>query len=726
MVESGLYNDMVSFSFFLSRSARLPLCVLALAAQAFSAKSAAPPTIGKASEILRGLPIMFEPNEGRWGSDVRFSARTSDYRLFLTARGARLTVNQPGSESARTVSISLLNANAAPRISGVDALPVRTSYFFGSKKEDWRTGVANYSRVRYQSVYPGVDLVYYGAGSELEYDFMVRAGADPNRIRLQFRGIDGMTITPGGDLQIETAGARLIQKSPVVYQERPGAARREIHGKFKLMGRNVVGFEIEPYDRSLPLTIDPVLTYSSLITSSGADAVTALKVDAAGMLYLTGFMTNATDVTAPAGAFQTAASGGQDIFVAKLDPTASGAASLLYFTFIGGSGNDVPNAIALDGAGNVYLTGSTTSTNFPLAGITPSANLSGTSDAFVLKLHPATQGLDAIQYSTYLGGADTEAGNAIDVDSQGNIYVTGFTRSSDFQLTSSAYQSVRWGNQDAFISKLNPSLGTPLVYSSYLGGEVSDEGRAILVAPNGTIYFAANTFSNDFPLAGSPFRFSSSGGGDIVICQLDLTKSGLASLLYTTYFGGSGSDEVRRIALDSKGRLVIAGTTLSNDFPVTPDAFQASRSGIANVFVTRLDLTAPRDSVISYSTYLGGSGGDVAYDMALDSAGNAYVTGYTLSPDFPTTADALQQVASGGIYVFISKLNLVDPKPGVLAYSTYAGKSGTNVGYAIAVAPNGAICVAGQSSIRSVGATENAYQTDSAGGVSDGFVLVLR
>src|SRR2546426_70101 len=275
MVESGLHTHMVSHR---SHSSCLPvwaLSALTVVFPAFGAKSP-DPSIAAASNILRQLPIVFEPNAGTWGRDVKFSARTGDYRLFLTARGATLSLPQG------TVSISLLNANRKAEISGADPLGSRTSYFLGARKENWRTGVANYARVRYRSVYPGIDLVYYGAGSQLEYDFTVHPGADPNRIRLQFQGMDRLSISPEGDLVLETDGARLIQKSPVVYQEQPGSARRAVRGKFKLLGRNLAGFEIETYDRSLALTIDPVLTYSSLIGSSGADAVIGVKIDRAG------------------------------------------------------------------------------------------------------------------------------------------------------------------------------------------------------------------------------------------------------------------------------------------------------------------------------------------------------------------------------------------------------------------------------------------------------------
>ena len=719
MVESGLHIHMVSLRSHSFRSALWAVSALAAVSPSFGAKTPTPPSLATASNILRQLPIVFEPNTGAWNRDVKFSARTSDYRLFLTSAGARLSL------ADRTVSISLLNGNRKAAISGDSALSSHSAYFLGHK-EHWRNGIANFGRVRYSSVYPGIDLVYYGSGSQLEYDFMVSPGADPNRIRLQFQGMDRLSISPEGNLVIATAGATLIQKTPVIYQEQPGLPRRAVRGKFKLLSRNVAGFEIESYNRALPLTIDPVLTYSSLIGSSGADAVTALKVDPAGMIYAVGYMTNVNDVTGSDSAFQTTAKGGQDIFLAKINPAASGAASLLYFSFIGGSGADIPTAIALDSAGNVYITGSTTSIDFPLAGNTPSATLGGTTDAFLVKFQPAAQGIEALPYATYLGGSDIDVGNAIDVDSQGAAYITGYTRSGDFPLTSSAYQAVRWGNQDSFITKLNPVLASPIVYSSYLGGETTDEGRAILVGPNGAVYFAANTFSATFPLAGNPYRDSPMGGGDVVIGQLDLTKSGVSSLIYTTYLGGSGLDEVSKLALDSRGRLLIAGTTLSTDFPVTSDGFQQAFGGIANAFLARLDLTAPRDSALSYSTYLGGSGGDVTNDMAVDGSGNVYLTGYTLSPDFPTTSDALQQTSGGGINVFITKLNLSDPKPAGLVYSTYVGETGTNVGYAIAIAPNGSICIGGQSAARNIITTDSAFQGSFEGGVTDGFVMVLQ
>jgi Beta-propeller repeat len=447
------------------------------------------------------------------------------------------------------------------------------------------------------------------------------------------------------------------------------------------------------------------------------------------MIYIAGYMTTG-DFGGGPGAYQAASTGSPNIFIAKINPALSGPDSLLYFTYLGGSGADIPFGMQLDAAGNIYLTGATSSVDFPLGG-TPalSANAGGSSDAFILKFNPALDGAAALVFSTYLGGTDAEVGYAIDVDQQGFIYVTGTTQSMDFPLTATAYAAVRYGNSDAFIVKVDPFIGA-FTYSSYLGGESTEQGRAIAVAPSGMVYFAGDTVSTMFPLAGNSYMPTPFGGGDIFVAQMDLTKSGVESLVYSTYLGGSGLDAVRKMVVDSSGKLLLTGYTLSPDLPVTPDALQSTLNGIANVFVTRLDLAGAGNNIISYSTYFGGSGGDVAYDMTTDSTGNVYLTGYTNSVDFPVTPDALQVKTGGGFDVFVSRLNLGGPGPGSVVYSTYTGKTSINVGYGIAVSPTGAIAVGGQSGAQdelpSVNVTDNSIQPVFAGGQSDGFVMFLR
>ncbi len=696
--------------------------------QAVAATGSNPPLTAGARDLAPSLPIVFEPNAGRWDPQVKFSARTDTYRVFLTARGAELSASRPADGRPHTVSISMMNANPRAEVSGADQLRCQTSYFLGNRKENWRTGVPNYARVRYRAIYPGIDLVYYTANRELEYDFVVGPGADPSRIRLQFRGIEQVSVTPQGDLLVEAGGTRLVEKRPAVYQEQAGSARRQIAGRFKLIGRNVVGFEVASYDHAQPLTIDPVLTYGTLLGGSQADSVIGVKMDRSGMIYVAGYMTTG-DFGGGPGAYQAATTGSPNIFIAQINPALSGPDSLVYFTYLGGTGADMPYGMQLDAAGNVYLTGSTTSVDFPLGGIPAlSTNAGGTSDAFILKFNPALNGTGGIVFSSYLGGTDLDIGYAIDVDSQGFIYVTGTTQSSDFPLTSTAYAGVLYGLSDAFIVRVDPNIGA-FTYSSYLGGESMDQGRAIAVAPSGIVYFAGDTVSTMFPLAGNSYMPTPFGGGDIFLAEMDLTQSGVNALIYSTYLGGSGLDAVRKMIIDSSGKLLLTGYTLYPDLPVTQGALQSTLTGIANVFVARLDLAASDNNIIAYETYFGGSGGDVAYDMATDSTGNVYLTGYTNSTDFPVTPDALVSQYGGGFDVFLSKLNLGGPGPGSVVYSTYTGQASINVGYGIAVSPSGSIAVGdqsgGQDEIPSVNVTYNAVQNVFAGGQSDGFVLFL-
>ena len=721
----------------MSRRALAPIALGIIALQAINADDAVP----RAQKLWSSLPIVFEPNAGRWDPKVKFSVKTSDYRVLLSARGVEFTSR---GDRPHTVSITPLNANPKVELSGDGVLPFRTNYFLGANKENWQTGVANYSRVRYADVYPGIDLVYYGSNQDLEYDFVVHPGADPSRIRLKFQGVKSMTLNAAGDLIVDSGVARLVQRRPLIYQEEPGSGRREIRGKFKQVASNVIGFTLDPYDRSRALTIDPVLTYSTLFGSSGPDRVTAAAADSAGFVYLTGYV-GARDIGASS-AFPTDPTGNFDIFLAKMDPNAAGAASLVYFTYIGGSGADIPNAIALDNFGNVYLTGSTTSTNFPLAGGGPQNALNNgilteavlARDAFVTMIHPSEPGLNGLFYSTYLGGVSDDIGYDIVVDAQASIYVTGSTKSLDdtnttdkyegFPVTDAAYQKVRFGASDAFIAKIVPTASPTLVFSTYLGGETTDEGRAIAVSrTTGAVYIAGTTYSVGLPQAGRPYSATGGGNGDLFVAQLDLTKFGEPTLIYMSFFGGSGFESVTKMALDSADRMVLTGYTLSTDFPVTANAFQSKLPGAASPFITRLDLKAPGQSGLSYSTFLGGSNGDVPYSLAIDAAGIVYLTGYTVSTDFPVTPDAVQRTLGGGINVFVSKFKLPEDGPGALLYSTYLGSTGVNVGYALAVTPDGkTIYVGGETGARHPAPTDSAYQSAYAGGSSDGFFLVLK
>jgi hypothetical protein len=410
--------------------------------------------------------------------------------------------------------------------------------------------------------------------------------------------------------------------------------------------------------------------------------------------------------------------------VAIIDTVPGSGYPVLYLTYLGGGGVEIPLSLAVDAQENVYLTGTTTSTNFPTTvNALQTTGAGSVVSAFVSELNPfGLSGGVALVYSTFLGGTTGDtSGNGIAVDKKGLIYVIGATKATDFPLSDSAYQSVTWGAQDAFLCQIDPNAGV-LNYSTYLGGELADQGRAILVAPNGLVYFAVSTESTEFPMAGLAYNYNLTAPYGMVLGVMDMTQVGTASLVYATYFGGSDIQEVRGIAFDAAGNLMVTGYTLATDFPVTPDAVQPKAGGNGDAFVSVVNPMAYPNFLV-YSTYLGGSQGDVGYGVAGDSAGNIYVTGYTLSPDFPTTPDGFEPNWGGGIDLFLSKLKPGIAGPAGVQSSTYIGERGVYSPTALTVGRDGTIYVVGYGGL-GLPSTSNALQ-GFGGGLSDGFIIAL-
>jgi hypothetical protein len=692
-------------------------------------------------ETYGKLPLSFEANAGQTDSQVKFLSRGSGYTLFLSGRAEtvlllyRSAQNDTPPDSADTlpatvkarrastpaaaVRMELVNAQATSQAEGLDELPGKAHYFIGNDPKEWRTNVPLFTKVQYRDIYPGVDLLYYGNQSQLEYDFIVAPGADPRSVALNFTGVEKLSLDAQGGLVLGVNGGEVRMEKPRIYQEVSGA-RREISGGYVLKNAQQVSFQVAAYDATKSLVIDPTLSYSTYFGVGVQDY--AIAVDAGGNAYVTG---QAYDVQTTTGAFQTARPTSiGSAFVTKLNPAGSG---LVYSTYLGGGYGSAANAIAVDGAGNAYVTGYAAS-NFPTtpgAFQTTNRSLVGW-NAFVTKLNATGS---ALAYSTYLGGERVDFGQGIAVDAAGNSYVTGLTDSTNFPTTLGAFQPVLRGSglngQNAFVTEMNAN-GTALLYSTYLGGSNTDTGYGIAVDTQDNAYVTGQTCSFDFPVTPLAFQMFYEGGSQQPSCNAFVSKLnpaalGPLSLVYSSYLGGVGDgDEAYGIAVDSQGDAYVTGTTCSVNFPVTPLAFQPVYHLNCDAFVTKFN---PTGTGLVYSTFLGGTGDDYGFGIAVDGAGNAYVTGRTSSTDFPTTPGALQPTKPGPWTALVTVLN---PAGSALVYSTYLGGSGGHSGDSgrgIAVDNVGNAYVTGWTDSSNFPTTPGAFQTtQTTAGTIIGFV----
>jgi hypothetical protein len=610
-------------------------------------------------------------------------------------------------ESGIVLRMQFVGSTPAPQILGEEALPGRVNYLIGKEPNQWLRGIPTFAKVTYQGMYPGVDLVYYGKQGQLEYDFVVAPGADPSQIKLAFQGADYIVVNRGGELELHAGTDELRMNKPAIYQEIDGV-RKPIDGRYVVEDDQEVGFQMATYDTTRPLIIDPVLTYSTYLGGSGEDEGFSIAVDRRGQAYVTG-QTNSTDFPTQ-NAFQPINDNSSDVFVVQL--TADGR-SLRYLTYLGGNKIDQGFGIAVDQRGCAYITGRTLSPDFPIMNALHPFLGSDFDDAFVAKL---TADGSALRYSTYLGGEGDDQGSDITVDQRGRAYVTGWTSSSNFP-TVNAFQSTLAGARDAFIAQFSPN-GRSLRYATYLGGAGEDYGSGIAVGRQGRAYVTGGTRSFDFPIVkalqpslggvedafvaqfsagGNALRYSTylggsdgEGGSDIAVDQRDrayvtgptlsldfptlnalqphigggvrhsdtfvsqLTADG-AALKYSTYLGGSGFEVGSGIAVDRWGHALVTGSTELGGIPIV-NAVQPIASGYRDAFVAKF---APDGATLRYSTYLGGRGDNVGHAIAVDQRGHAYVTGRTISQNFPTK-NALQPASGGGSDAFVTKIESND------------------------------------------------------------------
>ena len=592
------------------------------------------------------------------------------------------TVAEGSEKTGETVlRMEIVGANPNAGMVGLEERSGKSHYFLGNDPRKWQTNVPTYGKVQYQGIYSGIDLVFYGNGRKLEYDFVVAPGADPHKINLRFQGAQRLEVDDHGDLVLHASDGSFRLLMPVVYQEVNGL-RKEIPGQFELQGESQVGFLVASYDPSSPLTIDPKLEFSTYLGGSGNDNVNwGIAVDGCGNIYVAG-TTTSTDFPKE-GALQENFGGGlRDAFVAKLN-----ADGLVYSTYLGGNVNEFGNAIAVDARGRAYVTGSTGSPNFPTTpGALQETIGTGVPDAFVTKLN--ANGSDLV-FSTYLGGPGFDTGTRIALDHSGEVYVAGVT-GDGFPTTRGAFQTKFGGApDDVYVAKLKAD-GSALVYSTFLGGSGSDNPRGLALDGRGNAYVSGQTDSPNFPTTDWAFQKKFGGVSDGFVAKL---KADGSDLVYSTYLGGNGEEQGLGIALDSAGNAYVAGLTRSDDFPKTWKAFQTALRGEADAFVAKLNWKGSR---LVYSTYLGGSGYDDNFGgIAVDSQGNVYLTGETTSDDFPTKR-AFQPDYGGGTANGDAYVAILDADGKKLVFSTYLGGSGGEYANALALDPFGGVNVAGR------------------------------
>jgi hypothetical protein len=688
---------------------------------------------------LGALPLAFEANEGQSDPQVKYMARGNGYTLFLTGSDAVFAVHSrvPATSSTPTkfrtqaepaldrnmdrsmarsaektaaIRMQFVDGNANAQIASGSELPGRINYYIGNDRSKWHESVKQYAAVDYRNVYPGVDVRYHGEQRQLEFDFIVSPDANAAPIDLGFNGTSKITTDAEGNLILSSAAGDVTLHKPVAYQEKNGQ-RQLVDAAFRTNGRNKVSFALGSYDHSRELVIDPALSYATYLGGSGDDEAYAIALNSSGDAYVTG----ATDSATFAG--KSAGTANFNVFVTEFNPAA---ASLVYTSIFSGSGDCYGNAIAVDGSGSAYVGGGATS-GFPVtSGVLQGTFGTGTEDGFILKVN----GSGTLTYSTYLGSDSTSVVNAIAIDtaSPPNAYVAGQTSSSDFPGTSSStIQSAYGGDDDAFVSELN-GTATELVYSTYLGGSSGDLATGIALDSSADAYVTGITVSPNFPTTTGVLQSSAPAAtSNGFVAEIN---AGGSQLTYSTYLGGNASSEAYAIAVDSAGEAFVTGNTNSTNFP-TLNAAQTSLGGSSatNVFVTKLNAGA---TALVWSTYYGGSATDTGTSIALDSFGDAYVTGQTTSSNYPVS-NGFQSSLNGSSDAFVTEF----ANTGFVEYSSYLGGSGgennvfgvgPGVIGAIAVDSSSNAYLAGNTSSNDFPVTTGVYQGTYGGGPADAFV----
>jgi hypothetical protein len=691
------------------------------------------------------LPLVFEANQGQTDPQFKFILRGNGYKAFLSSGSMVLALRpthaapiQPSSAAvstrvppapATTIEFRLSGAAKNPAVVGDDQQPGRINYFIGRDRSKWRTNIPTYASVRYKSVYPGIDLVYYGNHRQLEYDFIVSPGADPGRIQFEIKGAIEIHVDDAGNLVLKTNSGDLYFQSPKVYQESAGR-RVAVAGEYVANDAAHFSFHVAHYDQAKPLVIDPVLVYSTYMGGSGTDQPAGIAVDSTGSVYIAG---STDSIDFPLGTLGALPTETDHVFVAKLDPSGS---NLVYADYIGGSSEDFGYALALDGAKDVYVTGSTESADFPVVNAYQSS-MPGYYNGFVTKISPDGSSL---LYSTYLGGDSWDQPSAIGIGGNGNVYVAGNTASPGFPVVN-AYQSTISPNQDGllgiygFLTKFSPD-GSSLVYSTFLGGNSNvaqscAQGpcwpapfsliNGLAVDANDNAYVAGNTNTYNFPATSGAYLTTNSAPLDAMIGFVSKFSSS-GTLDYSTYlYGSSGAaTQIASIAVDGSGSAYVTGSATSDGtFPVTTTSIcdqSASLGGCSYAFVTKFD---PTGSTLQYSTFLGLYNFAFPQAIVLDQHNDAYILGETGGSSF-AIPNGIEPYTNGAD-LLVAK---IDPVASTELFATYLGGSGDEYPAGIAIDANGNLYIAGQTISTDFPVTSQAFQNTLAGD-ANAFVMKI-
>ena len=697
------------------------------------------------------MPLTFEANQGQISPQVQFLSRGKGYTAFLTA--GELVLSLRPTDSATTAGIAavpttkntkqvqnttlqfrLVGAAQTPPAVGEDPQPGKVNYFIGNDPEKWHTNVQTYARVRYKNVYPGIDLVYYGSHRQLEYDFAISPGADPSRIQFEIKGAQQIQIDAQGDLVLETASGELHFNCPVVYQEsanqETATQRVPVQGAYVMNDSTHIAFRVAPYDSTKPLVIDPVLVYSTYLGGSGNDQPTGIAVDSTGSVYVAGYTDSTNFPLATLGSLPT---GTDHVFVAKLDSTGS---NLVYADYIGGNTQDFGYALVLDSANEVYVTGTTSSSNFPV--VNPyQASLLGSFNGFLTKL--SADG-SSLLYSTYLGGSSSDVPSTIAIDGGESVLVAGYTYSKNFPVIN-AYQATVSPNlgglfgEYGFLTKFSLD-GSSLVYSTYFGGNTNvpyncgfpcwgspvSAIAGIALDPSGSAYVVGNTNTYNFPTTpGAYLRTDLTLQNSSVGFVSKFSPIGL--LDYSTYlYESSGADtNLNAVAVDGLGSAYVTGIAQDDGtFPVTSTTIcnPSAVPGCNFAFVTKFD---PTGSTLAYSTYLGPNNGATPQAIVLDASNDAYVLSSTASSSFSMVGgDGIEPYTSGNDLLLVE----IDPLAGSQIFATYLGGSANESAAGMVRDSTGNLYIAGATDSTDFPVTQGAFQSLLAGS-NDGFVLKI-